>query len=53
MINNIQDIATRNAINDLKKRLDKIDSIPQISKSTTLSQLIDVVNKIIAKDKRR
>lgn len=53
MVNNIQDIATRNAINELKKRLDKIDNIPQISKATTLEQLIDVVNKIISKDKRR
>lgn len=53
MINNIQDLATRNAINALSKRLDRIENIPQVSKATTLSQLIDIVNKIIAKDKRR
>lgn len=50
---NIQDMAIRNAIYELEGRLDKIDSIPQVPKTATLEQVIDIINKIISKDKRR
>ena len=49
----IQDINTRKTIQALEKRLDRIGSITQVSKDTSLSELIDIVNKIIAKDKKR
>lgn len=49
----IQDIATRNAINDIERRLNKINNIPQIPSTATLGEVIDILNKIIAKDKRK
>ena len=49
----ITDINIRNTIQALERRLDRIESISQVSKDTPLSSLIDVVNKIISKDKRR
>lgn len=51
--NQIKDATIRNAIQDIERRLDKLNNIPQVSKNTTLDQLIDIVNKIIAKDKTR
>jgi len=53
MINNIKDPAVRLELEKINRRLDKIVNIPQVSKETTLAQLIDVVNKIISKTKRR
>lgn len=49
----ISDINIRNTIEAIERRLDRIEGISQIPKDTTLSGIIDVINKIISKDKRR
>ncbi len=48
----IKDEKTRDAINKLNKRLDRIESIKQLPADTTLSQLITIVNKITDNMKR-
>ena len=50
---NIKDDATREAIARINKRLDRIESVPQLSTATTLDELIKVVNKITNSIKRR
>lgn len=49
----IKDTATRNEIDRINKRLQKLDNIPQLQKDATLSDIIRVLNIIIAKDKAR
>ena len=53
MLSNVKDLATKIELEKINKRLDKISNIPQVSKDTSLEQLIDIVNRILAKDKRR
>ncbi len=53
MIHNIKDRETRDALMALERKLDKIYNIPQASSDTTLEQLINIVNRIISRDKRR
>ena len=51
-MNLIQDTNTRDAINKVEKRLDRIESVKQLPSDTTLAQLIDIVNKITDNMKR-
>ena len=48
----IKDKETKTEIDKINRKLDRISSIPQISDDTDIKQLIRIVNKIIAKDKR-
>ena len=49
----MQDRQTKIELDNIKKKLNRLSSIPQVSSEATLSDLIKVVNKIISKEKRR
>jgi Tfp pilus assembly protein PilO len=51
--NQIPDINLRNTIQAIERKFDKLNSISQVPKDTSLSELIDVVNRIISKEKKR
>jgi cell fate (sporulation/competence/biofilm development) regulator YlbF (YheA/YmcA/DUF963 family) len=49
----IKDNETRKEVESIKKKLNRIESIKQLSSDSTLSQVIDAVNRIINETKRR
>ena len=48
----IKDKSTRDAIDEINKRLDRIESIPQLPSTTTVKELTVIVNKITNSIKR-
>ena len=48
----VKDKATRDALLDIEKRLDRIENIPQIPSTASIGSVIDILNKIIGKVKR-
>ena len=48
----IDDPKIRKAIEDINKRLDRIESIPQMSRTSSLPSVIDAINKITKSLKR-
>lgn len=48
----IQDVATRQAVQAVEKNIERINRIPQLSKSASLEEVIDAINKITASMKR-
>ena len=49
----IEDDAIRKAIIAIEKRLDRIESIPQVPEGSDTAYIINVINKITDKMKRR
>ena len=49
----VKDPNVRAYLDDINKRLDRIERIPQIPSDTTLSKLIETVNKITDSMKRK
>ena len=48
----IKDNETRKAINDIEKRLERIESIPQLSIDSNINTIVDTINKITDSIKR-
>ena len=51
--NTIQDNKTRNAIQDVNKKLKRIEQINQLPSDASLKDVIDTINKITNSMKRR
>ena len=49
----VEDNKTRELLNKINKKFDRINGIPQLSQSADLGQVIDVINKITDSMKRR
>ena len=51
--NLIKDTATRNAVADLERITERLESIKQLPANATLKQVVDTINKITNSLKRK
>jgi len=49
----IKDTATRVAVEDLEKKIARIQSVPQLPRTASLASVIDAINKLTDSIKRR
>lgn len=48
----IKDTATREVVSNLERKVDKIQSIPQLPRTASLASVIDAINKLTDSMKR-
>lgn len=49
----IKDPEVRKAINELEKRINRIESIPQLPRTSSTGSIVDAINKITNSLKRK